>query len=110
MTLGLIDKRHLTRVLGKEVFLGLINGIAIGLILAFITYLMLPELQWQLPLVVGLAYACSSVVAVTVGGCLPLLLKRIDVDPAMLSSPVLTTLTDMASFFLVLSLASAIFL
>jgi magnesium transporter len=110
LTLGLIDKRHLTRVLGKEVFLGLINGMAIGLILALITYLMRPELQWQLPLVVGLAYACSSVVAVTVGGCLPLLLKRIDVDPAMLSSPVLTTLTDMASFFLVLSLASAILL
>lgn len=110
LTLGLIDKRHLTRVLGKEVFLGLINGIAIGLILALITFLMRPKEDWRLPLVVGLAYACSSVVAVSVGGCLPLLLKRIDVDPAMLSSPMLTTLTDMASFFLVLSLASWIIL
>ena len=45
-----------------------------------------------------------------VGGGLPLLMKKIGVDPAMLSSPVLTTLTDMASFFLVLSLASLVLL
>lgn len=110
LTLGLIDKRHLLRVLGKEVLLGLLNGMAIGLILGGITYMMRPEQTWMLPAVIGLSYTCSSVVAVCVGGCLPLLLKRLDVDPAMLSSPVLTTLTDMSSFFLVLSLASAFLL
>lgn len=108
LTLGLIDKRHLTRVLGKEVFLGLINGVAIGAILGGITYLMRPEMTLMLPLVIGLSYTFSSIIAVCVGGCLPLLLKRVDIDPAMLSSPMLTTLTDMASFFLVLSLASAL--
>ncbi|WFB37528.1 magnesium transporter [Kiritimatiellota bacterium B12222] len=110
LTLGLIDKRHLTRVLGKEVLIGLVNGLTIGGVLAGITYLMRPDQTYLLPMVVGVAYACSSVIAVCVGGCLPLLLKRIDIDPAMLSSPMLTTLTDMASFFLVLSLASVILL
>ena len=110
LTLGLIDKRHLTRVLGKEVLLGLINGMAIGLILGAITYLMRPEESFLLPIVIGLSYTLSSVVAVCVGGCLPLLLKRLDDDPAMLSSPMLTTLTDMTSFFLVLSLSSLILL
>lgn len=110
LTLGLIDKRNLARVLGKEVLLGFINGLAIGTILGGITYLMRPEITYMLPVVVGLSYTCSSVIAVCVGGCLPLLLKRIGVDPAMLSSPMLTTLTDMSSFFLVLSLASALLL
>jgi len=110
LSLGLIDKRHLIRVLGKEVLIGLINGFAIGVILGVITLLMRPEQNRLLPVVIGLSYTGSSVVAVCVGGCLPLLLKRLDVDPAMLSSPMLTTMTDMCSFFLVLSLASAILL
>ena len=42
-----------------------------------------------------------------VGGLLPLLLKRMKMDPALVSSPLLTTVTDMCGFFLVLSLASA---
>jgi magnesium transporter len=36
----------------------------------------------------------------------PLLLKRFGQDPAVASGPLLTTITDMAGFFLVLSLAS----
>lgn len=106
LTLGLIDKRHLLRVIQKEILLGLINGLAVGVILAVLTYLMRPQSDWHLPMVIGIAYTVSSVVAVCLGGTLPLLLKRIKVDPAMLSSPMLTTLTDMTSFFLVLSLAA----
>ncbi|HKX45820.1 MAG TPA: magnesium transporter, partial [Planctomycetota bacterium] len=58
--------------------------------------------------VVGVAYAGACVVAVLLGGGLPLVLRRLGVDPAMLSSPILTTLTDMTSFALVLSLAAAL--
>lgn len=110
LTLGLIDKDHLLRVLGKEVVLGFLNGMAVGIVLGGITWLMQPEGDWRLPAVIAVSYTGSSVIAVCVGGSLPLLLKRLGVDPAMLSSPVLTTLTDMASFFLVLSLAGAFLL
>ena len=110
LTLGLIDKDHLGRVLAKEVLLGFLNGLAVGTALGGITWLMRPEGDWGLPAVIMASYTGSSVVAVCVGGSLPLLLKRLGVDPAMLSSPMLTTLTDMASFFFVLSLASAFLL
>ena len=56
--------------------------------------------------VIGLALALNTVVAVSLGGVLPLFLKSIKVDPALASGPVLTTVTDMCGFFLVLSLAS----
>jgi magnesium transporter len=46
------------------------------------------------------------VVAVSLGGTLPLILKRFKVDPAIASGPILTTVTDMCGFFFVLSFAS----
>jgi magnesium transporter len=110
LTLGLMDHRNFWRVFTKEIFLGLINGIAIGTILGLLTYLLRPETHHLLPFVIGGSYACSSILAVCLGGGLPLLMKWLKVDPAMLSSPVLTTLTDMTSFFLVLSLASRVLL
>ena len=44
----------------------------------------------------------------SLGGLLPLVLKRLRLDPALVSGPVLTTVTDMCGFFLVLSLATAL--
>lgn len=55
---------------------------------------------------IGTALAFNTVLAVSLGGVIPLLLKRIGQDPAAASGPLLTTMTDMAGFFLVLSLAS----
>jgi magnesium transporter len=56
--------------------------------------------------VVGAALAVNTVVAVSIGGTIPLALKGLGIDPAVASGPVLTTVTDMCGFFLVLSLAS----
>ena len=50
--------------------------------------------------------AANTMIAVSIGGTVPLLLKRFGVDPAVASGPLLTTVTDMAGFFLVLSLAT----
>ena len=61
-----------------------------------------------LGLVVGSALAANTVVAVMLGGILPLLLKRMKMDPALVSSPLLTTVTDMCGFFFVLSFATAV--
>ena len=47
-------------------------------------------------------------VAVLLGGSVPLLLKRLRIDPALASGPILTTVTDMCGFFLVLSFASTV--
>ena len=54
----------------------------------------------------GAALAINTLVAVSIGGTVPLLLKRMGVDPAVASGPILTTVTDMCGFFLVLSLAT----
>ena len=57
-------------------------------------------------LVVGVALALNTMIAVSIGGTVPLILKHFRVDPAVASGPMLTTITDMCGFFLVLSLAA----
>jgi magnesium transporter len=104
LTLGAVVPRDLFRVWRKEVLVGMINGLALGGLLALAAWL------WQgnpmLGLVVGAALAINTVVAVSIGGTVPLALKGMGVDPAVASGPVLTTVTDMCGFFLVLSLAT----
>jgi len=104
LALGLARPADLFHVWKKEVSVGLINGIILGIMIGIVAWL------WKsspyLGLVIGLALAVNTVIAVSIGGTVPLLLKRLGVDPAVASGPLLTTVTDMAGFFLVLSLAT----
>ncbi|MEM9587560.1 MAG: magnesium transporter, partial [Planctomycetota bacterium] len=56
--------------------------------------------------VVGLALFGNTVFAVSMGGLVPLVLKRFGFDPAVASGPLLTTATDMCGFFMILGLAT----
>jgi len=109
LALGLIDERDMFLVWRKEVLVGLINGVLLGLMLTLVTLTMRHE-QPVLAGLIGISYALTSILAVTCGGGLPLVLQRIGVDPAMLSSPILTTLTDLFSFATVLTLAATVIL
>jgi magnesium transporter len=106
LTLGAALPRDVLRVWGKEVSVGIINGVALGLLLGLAAWI------WKgnaiLGLVVGAALAINTVIAVSIGGTVPLILKRFKFDPAVASGPLLTTVTDMCGFFLVLSLASLV--
>ena len=106
LALDLIRPWEFFRVLYKEALVGLINGVILGMLLGTIALL------WKgnpvLGLVVGMALALNTIVAVCLGGTIPLLLRGIGQDPALASGPILTTITDMFGFFLVLSFASAV--
>jgi magnesium transporter len=106
LTLGLIRPKEILRVISKEVGLGAINGLALGLLLGGVALL------WKgnpfLGAVVGGALMANTILAVCFGGALPLILRFFKLDPALVSSPILTTITDMCGFFLVLSFATAL--
>lgn len=105
LSLGLVRPIDAMRVWLKEVSVGIINGCVLGLLIGLVAWM------WKgnpfLGLVIGGALGLNTIIAVSIGGVLPLLLKRIGQDPAVASGPLLTTITDMAGFFLVLSLATA---
>jgi magnesium transporter len=106
LALGLLRPVDLAYVLGKEILLGMMNGVALGMLIATVAWL------WKgnayLGIVVGGALALNTTVAVCIGGSIPLLLKRLGKDPALASGPILTTVTDMCGFFIVLSFASTL--
>ncbi len=103
LSLGLTRPSDLFRVLRKEAIVGLLNGVALGFLLALV------GLIWKgspvLGLVVGGALALNTLFACCFGGTIPLILRGMKLDPALASGPVLTTLTDMCGFFLVLTFA-----
>lgn len=104
LSLGIAKPVDVARVWLKEVSIGSINGAALGLLIGIVAYLWKGNL-W-LGVVVGVALGLNTMIAVSIGGTVPLLLKRFGIDPAIASGPMLTTITDMAGFFLVLSMAS----
>jgi magnesium transporter len=104
LSLGLVKPYEAMRVWAKEIGVGLINGLILGLLLGTAAWLWKGNLV--LGLVVASAMALNTVVAVSIGGTVPLALKRLKMDPALASGPILTTITDMCGFFLVLSFAT----
>lgn len=104
LMLGLVKPADVTRVWFKEISVGVINGTAVGILLGAIAWI------WKgnmiLGIVIGTALTLNTLVAVSLGGIIPLLLRRLGRDPAVASGPLLTTVTDMCGFFLVLSFAS----
>jgi len=106
LSLGLVRPGELLWVLMKEAKVGIINGVVLGMLLGGVAYFWKGN-PW-LGVVVGGALAVNTLVSVLLGGTLPLVLKRLRMDPALVSSPLLTTVTDMCGFFFVLSFAAAL--
>ena len=104
LSLGVLRPNEFLRVWLKEASLGVINGIALGVLIGVVAAV------WQgsvaLGFVVGGALALNTLVAVSIGGTVPLLIRRLGQDPALASGPVLTTVTDVCGFFLALSFAT----
>ena len=92
------------RVIVRELLVGLLNGVAFAVITGIAAYI------WfrvpALGVVIGLAMICNLVAAALGGILIPLALHRLRVDPAVASSPFVTTVTDVVGFFSFLSIAT----
>jgi len=104
LTLGLVRPYEFLRIVFKEGAVGLINGTVLGVLLG--TMAVIWKGNVYLGLVVGSALMLNTLLAVMLGGLIPLGLKAAKQDPALASGPILTTVTDLVGFFLVLSFAS----
>lgn len=103
LSLGVVKPYELARVLWQEIKVGLINGVVLGFLIGLAAFIY--QGNAYLGLVVGGALAINTVVAVSIGGTIPLFLKKMNTDPALASGPILTTVTDMLGFFLALTFA-----
>jgi len=106
MALGDIDFENAKEAIRKEFLVALLNGLLFAIIVGFVAYFWFHiEL---LGLVIALAMIFNLLMAGLFGALIPLFLKRIDVDPAVGSTVLLTTVTDVLGFFSFLGLASVI--
>lgn len=105
ITLGEVSPANARHLLLKELGLGVVHGLALGVLVGVIAYF------WKgseyLALVVGIAMVANLVVAGISGVVVPLGFRALRIDPALSSAVAVTTLTDVLGFLVYLGLASA---
>ena len=106
LALGEVSWESGKGILLKEIKVGINNGIATGIIAGTVAYLW--KGNYMLGLVLGGAMTINIVVAGVVGTLVPLILKKLNVDPAIASSIFVTTFTDAVGFLSFLGLASVL--
>ncbi len=88
----------------KEVMIGLINGIVWSVTVGIMVYLWKDDLK--LGIVIAAAMMMNLVIAAASGVSLPLILKRMGIDPAIAGGVILTTITDIIGLLTFLGLAT----
>lgn len=99
-----LTRANAGRVVRRELFAGMMNGVGLALILGAAGVLIFGD--WHLGLVLGLAMIVNQIVAALGGVLVPLTLERMGLDPALASGTFVTTLTDVMGFFAFLGLAT----
>ncbi len=96
------------RTVLKEFTVGLINGATIGFIIFL--FALFYDANPMLGLVIFIAMTGNLIIAGLAGSSIPLILKRVGIDPAIASSIIITTFTDVFGFLILLGLASSLLL
>ena len=104
IALGHIGSRNARWLMSKELVVGVFNGVIWAVVVAGVTYFWFSNLT--LGLIAGAAILINLVVAAAAGACIPLILRRMQIDPALAGSVVLTTVTDVVGFVTFLGLGS----
>ena len=100
MATGRIEVGSELLVLIKELKVGLILGVLYGVLLGIFANLKFIGTDPILGLVVGLSIASSMLIAVTVGSFTPLILRKLEIDPAVAAGPFVTTSIDILGVLL----------
>jgi magnesium transporter len=108
LALGQVGASNAGILLWKELRVALINGVLIGSVVGLVALAWFHD--WLLSLVIASALVINFCAAALAGVLLPLLLKRMRVDPAVAGTVVVTAVTDVMGFFSFLGLATVILL
>ena len=104
LALGEIEDREWRRMLIKEFFTGCTTGFAVGGLAGLVSWIWIGKPI--LGVVVALAMLLNMIAAAAAGVLVPISLRTLKIDPALASSIMVTTTTDIVGFFLFLSLAT----
>jgi magnesium transporter len=108
LALGQITRHNTSWLLKREVLVGLMNGFMWAVVVGVISAYWFSDIK--LGFIIGAAMLINLLVAALAGALLPLLMKRMKIDPALAGGVVLTTFTDCMGFFAFLGLATWFYL
>lgn len=103
-----IDLENAKHALYNELAVSILNGMLFALLMGIIAYIWFDTMM--LGVVIGMAMIINMLIAGSFGAAIPLMLKRLDIDPAVGSTVLLTTATDVFGFFSFLALAQVLLL
>jgi magnesium transporter len=95
------------KVWWKEIRVALICGITLASINTIRIWIMYPG-HVMVGVTIGIAMICTVLMAKSVGGILPLIASKLHLDPAVMASPLITTIVDAGSLLIYLNTASAL--
>ncbi len=108
IALGQINKDNASGILRKELMVGVLNGVGWAIIVSAFTFLWFEE--WRIGGIIGAAMIINLFVAALAGFSIPLILKRLNIDPALAGGVILTTVTDVIGYAAFLGLGAALLL
>ncbi len=108
IALGQINKDNAAGILRKELMVGLLNGIGWAIVVSLFTFVWFEE--WKIGGIIGGAMIINMFIAALAGFSIPLILKRMNMDPALGGGVVLTTVTDVIGYAAFLGLGAALLL
>ena len=103
-----LSSSNINKIVGKEFFIGVLNGIIFAIITGAIVLLWFKQID--LSIIIAASMVLNMIVAGLFGILIPVTLKKMKIDPALASSVFVTTVTDVIGFLSFLGIGSLVFL
>ena len=103
-----LSSSNINQIIGKEFFIGVLNGIIFAVITAVVVHLWFKQID--LSIIIAASMVLNMIVAGLFGILIPVTLKKMNIDPALASSVFVTTVTDIIGFLSFLGIGSLMFL
>ena len=107
MAVGEIAPRDLPRILWRECRVALLCGLTLA-VCSFAKLLLLDRVAAPVALVVSLTLICTVLLSQLIGGLLPVAAQKVKIDPAVMASPLITTIVDTTTLLVYFNVATAI--
>ncbi len=108
LSLGEIEFRDTFKVVVKEFLIALTCGIALAVVNFAKLMIFDDSITWQMAMVISVTMICAVVFAKVVGSVLPVIAKKIGFDPAVMSSPFISTIVDAVTLLIYFAIASSV--
>ena len=109
LALGELKYKDTWKILWKELRVSVMVGLALAIVFIAKSFIIPPYIELNIMLIVAISLFLTVVIAKLTGGILPIIAVRLGLDPALMASPLITTIVDTFSLFVYFNVATRLF-